>query len=1324
MKFNKYIKRILFLLMFVLPNILLATSVIVSNTNNTGPGSLRQAIIDANTSPVDSIVFRIPLTDPNYNALRGVFRINITGLELNPITRANLVIDGTTQTAFTGNTNSVMLGLGGTVGVDSIAFPKFDGPEIEIVDLNNDTTGIKIMASYVKVRGLCVYGFGRGFKPSHGNIVVYGSVKHVIIENNVLGVPADQLIKPDLSLYSLGCNIMIYYADSGIVRNNLSGWGGAAGLYFNQSQGWLIEFNEFTSNGFFTPNLDGSDLGYTTKGCIERYNHSYSNAANGMDSYLSIGDHVFENNTIENNGIRCWETTGLRIYGVNNYIYKNIIRGNIGSGILVNSDADRIVISENSIFDNGSHSGPYNSTPFHTIGIDLSGYYDDSNIGTAPYYNLNDNGDCDFGANNLTNYPVVTNANIIGSNFVVEGFAQPGAKLEFFIGDTSSLKDFPQGKTFLFSKVEGSADDLNGTTGSYGPLPINGINQGQDSTNKFKFIVPVPAKLHLGDVITATSTLSNRTSEFSPAAKCQLGVNPLSPVVPMFDCVYKNHDGTYNAVFAYSNSNPNTINIPVGVSNQFIPAPQAQGQPTAFLTGVHNLAFSVPFSGSSLTWRLDSTFIVVTPTSNQCQVDLGVTKLLSSPAPNSNDTIFKGDTVTFSITLKNHSPYFPSSDISLLDTLPSAFTFVSASANNGTYNHLTGLWTIATLNSLDSAVLTVKATVDTSSQNDVYIIAQSQPDPNTLNNHSFASATMTSSSSGNDGGLESNGSLASKIAIRNFIRHKDDRSIYKTASNLQPFFENMDISDVPTSKNKSTQSTELVSFIPQNGPGTSTAFITTPTDLLTVSNALEVFAVDYFANNTDRKAAILGIATPAATVYGHTKFVCDRLNGASLENINHVTIKNHSFILAKLVQDNGDVDYAISFIAYKNGTVYSIDNRWDLESYKPNGTQAVLNFQVWSTSERNTMNLVAAILDKIDVNYSLNYINNFPALIPTVYVKSGYYDNGNLILNIVNNANAKNIMIDGSTAITESGSRTDYHNLISIPSSQTTSRVVIPVTNIFDIGFAMRNDNNSGTDVLYYADGPWGTDIDPDGATLSNLAIDGNNFINYSNSYNVARNASASGTVLTYASMFRVLKAGNKATDVSNYKYIEFNATGSGLYTLTLSKKSITTWSNQYKTTVNLTASSTHYKILLSSLYNASGMQNMNANDILAVVFTKMGNNTSYQNFNITVSNLHFSTIIQDVEESKPIETTATLNVYPNPFTQSTTISFDLNKTSKVKVSVYNLEGKLISILSDQAFSEGTHNLQFDAANLNEGVYIVRLESDSFIHYKKIILMR
>src|SRR3954453_17447125 len=73
----------------------------VTSAADSGAGSLRQAILDANANPgVDMIQFNIPTTDPGFDPATGSFSIRLTSA-LPGITDP-VTIDGTTQPGFAG----------------------------------------------------------------------------------------------------------------------------------------------------------------------------------------------------------------------------------------------------------------------------------------------------------------------------------------------------------------------------------------------------------------------------------------------------------------------------------------------------------------------------------------------------------------------------------------------------------------------------------------------------------------------------------------------------------------------------------------------------------------------------------------------------------------------------------------------------------------------------------------------------------------------------------------------------------------------------------------------------------------------------------------------------------------------------------------------------------------------------------------------------------------------------------------------------------------------------------------------------------------------
>ncbi|PIV58370.1 MAG: hypothetical protein COS14_09945, partial [Bacteroidetes bacterium CG02_land_8_20_14_3_00_31_25] len=92
------------LFIFLINNIY-SNTFVVTNTNDAGAGSLRQAITNTNAYPGShTINFNILTTDAGYNSSQGIWTISQTST-LPIITHSNVLIDGTSQTIFAGNTN-------------------------------------------------------------------------------------------------------------------------------------------------------------------------------------------------------------------------------------------------------------------------------------------------------------------------------------------------------------------------------------------------------------------------------------------------------------------------------------------------------------------------------------------------------------------------------------------------------------------------------------------------------------------------------------------------------------------------------------------------------------------------------------------------------------------------------------------------------------------------------------------------------------------------------------------------------------------------------------------------------------------------------------------------------------------------------------------------------------------------------------------------------------------------------------------------------------------------------------------------------------------
>jgi len=79
---------------------------------------------------------------------------------------------------------------------------------------------------------------------------------------------------------------------------------------------------------------------------------------------------------------------------------------------------------------------------------------------------------------------------------------------------------------------------------------------------------------------------------------------------------------------------------------------------------------------------------------------------------------------------------------------------------------------------------------------------------------------------------------------------------------------------------------------------------------------------------------------------------------------------------------------------------------------------------------------------------------------------------------------------------------------------------------------------------------------------------------------------------------------------------------------------------------------------------------------------------------------------------------------YPNPFNNSTVISYNLAKTGNIDLSIYNAKGELVKQLVNARQGKGWHSTDFNANGLNSGVYFVKLSGEKMNVNKKILLIK
>jgi enediyne biosynthesis protein E4 len=79
---------------------------------------------------------------------------------------------------------------------------------------------------------------------------------------------------------------------------------------------------------------------------------------------------------------------------------------------------------------------------------------------------------------------------------------------------------------------------------------------------------------------------------------------------------------------------------------------------------------------------------------------------------------------------------------------------------------------------------------------------------------------------------------------------------------------------------------------------------------------------------------------------------------------------------------------------------------------------------------------------------------------------------------------------------------------------------------------------------------------------------------------------------------------------------------------------------------------------------------------------------------------------------------------YPNPFNPVTKIRFDISTASNVKVTVFDITGRVVVTLVNGYMQAGTFETDFDASKLSSGVYFYRLDTKSFTETKKMVLIK
>ena len=552
---------------------------------------------------------------------------------------------------------------------------------------------------------------------------------------------------------------------------------------------------------------------------------------------------------------------------------------------------------------------------------------------------------------------------------------------------------------------------------------------------------------------------------------------------------------------------------------------------------------------------------------------------------------------------------------------------------------------------------------------------------------------IVTTSSANKGGLESNDRLANLISKRNFNRAKSNYIFDKTKakklvkSALYGLSSKNDVNNIP-----------LNSLVPLGVVGETSTIESSPSDLLDLTNASDIYSVDYL-NGSTNLGSLMVIKTDN-TVYEHSKFICDRFLGAQLLSVSNIQLREKDFIKSIIKQPDGSLEFALTFSARVNAEGnFTIESHWNIDAYTSN--TAYYNFQIWSISVDDLLLLADEILDLLEANSEISeYTGSTP---PPVFVKSASYKNGEVLLNIVNNNNSESIDLEGGLKLTET-SVTEVLG-VSAEIDGYLDSVALKTGTLFDLGFRISSGSGATPDDLFVADAPWGLDDSADATTVSTYEVLPAEGPYVGDGYPIERNIKLSGTTSNYVGVYRALNPRFTAVDLSDYSKISFEAKGTANMDVQLIKGDGTI----YKTNVGLENELKVYTLSETDFKNDAG-EETDFSDIKVLSFNLVAENGYAEEKSLELQNVDFHNRepgqeFVDTDLNKSV-------VYPNPMIESASLYFYEENADTYELDIYSLSGKLIGSHHMEGESiAGQNEIIVERKDLGPGLYLYKLQN-------------
>ena len=506
----------------------------VTTTADSGAGSLRQAITDANANPGhDTISFNI--TGSGVHTIQPATTL--------PVITDAVTIDGYTQPGASPNTNGVGQGTNAVIQI-----------EIDGSALGFGASGLTSNAGNVTIRGLAINRCG------NAAIQVGGAGSGTIIVGNFLGTDPAGATRPGAQSYGVDIETnavsvggtapaeknlisgsdaaQVLVGDSGgtnaLIRGNLIGTDATGTLsvpgmfdyayvYVRVGTGIIIGGPTAADRNVVSGNIHGSGvaIGYTVGGTTAQATIQGNFIGTDVTGTLPIGnDHGIsipdQNISVIGNVIAASLSQAIISEGGSNEIIQgNFIGTDVTATLNLGNAGGAMAIGGNDWTIGGTAPGAgnviaFNGPPYGGIAsngpqrtrIRGNRIFGNSPLGIDLYpagVTRNDPGDADGGTNGLQNYPIINAVTPGASTTNVQGILNSAASTTFDIDlySTAACIDFPQ----AYLQGENYLDSFQVTT---------------DGSGNATFSHDVPVVLQPGQQVTATATDPNgNTSEFS-----------------------------------------------------------------------------------------------------------------------------------------------------------------------------------------------------------------------------------------------------------------------------------------------------------------------------------------------------------------------------------------------------------------------------------------------------------------------------------------------------------------------------------------------------------------------------------------------------------------------------------------------------------------------------------------------------------------------------------------------------------------------------------------------------------------------------------------